>query len=498
MMMMMMMMMECRKRGLAMNRVFWRSFSTRDIPDLQNKVIALCKRRGFAFLDSEIYGGLANTYDFGPVGVELRRKIRDRWWRDFIRTRTNCFGIETPIMMHPQVWKTAGHVDNFADELSECKVCHQRFRADKLDERSCVNRKKCEFTDPKKFNMLFETSMGPVADSASKVYMRPETAQGIFVNYPTLSQVSRSKLPFGVGQIGRAFRNEISPGQFLFRLREFEQMELEFFCSPAEVDKWFTYWRSYCMDWLRTLGIKQQNLKFVDHGPGEAAHYAASASDIEYRYPGGWGELWGIANRTDYDLKNHANLSGKRFVSENEQTPFCVEPSVGLERLMFAMLCDAYDEEKVFPISKNAAAEPTTGSEASSAEAGDVRTVLRLHPAIAPFTAAVFPLLKRPQLVEVAEKVYLHIQSLFGVDYDEGGSIGKRYRRHDEIGTPYCITVDFDTLHDRAVTIRDRDTLDQIRVPIDRIASFLVERLSEADRGWTAKSAGGSAPETLQ
>lgn len=458
------------------------------IQDKMDKIVSLCKNRGFIYPGSEIYGGLANTWDYGPLGVELKNNIKRAWWKKFIQESPYNVGVDTAIIMNPRTWLASGHLERFNDPLMDCKECKARFRADKLIEDymaaqgipnpsvagwsdqqmenyirehqiPCPDCGKHNFTSIRYFNLMFKTFQGVTEDSKSELYLRPETAQGIFVNFKNVLRTSRKKIPFGIGQIGKAFRNEITPGNFIFRTREFEQMELEFFCKPGEDMQWFQYWKDFCRKWLIDLGMKEEDIRFRDHSPEELSHYSTATTDIEYKFPFGWGEVWGIANRTDFDLKQHAKYSGENFnyldPTTNEQyIPYCIEPSVGVDRIMLAFLCNAYDEEQL--------------------EDGDVRTVLRLHPALAPFKAAVLPLLKK--LREPAQQLYHKLLKKFMVDYDETGSIGRRYRRQDEIGTPFCITVDFDTLEDNTVTIRDRDSMEQIRIKMDEVEDYLEEK----------------------
>ncbi|MDK2814752.1 MAG: glycyl-tRNA synthetase [Thermoanaerobacter sp.] len=454
-----------------------------------DKIVALAKNRGFVFPGSEIYGGLANTWDYGPLGVELKNNIKRMWWKRFIQQSPYNVGIDSAILMNPEVWVASGHVSSFSDPLMDCKECKSRFRADQLIEdyikekglnisiegwtneqmmefikEHKVSCPKCgahNFTDIRKFNLMFKTYQGVTEDSKSEVYLRPETAQGIFVNFKNVQRTTRKKMPFGIGQIGKSFRNEITPGNFIFRTREFEQMELEFFCKPGEDMEWFSYWRKYCMDWLLEFGLKEENLRFRDHKKEELSHYSTATTDIEYNFPFGWGELWGIANRTDFDLRQHMEHSGVDLsymdpVTGEKYIPYCIEPSVGVDRLMLAFLIDAYEEEEL--------------------EDGETRVVLRLHPALAPIKAAVLPLSKK--LSENAYKLYDQLRNKFVVDYDETGSIGKRYRRQDEIGTPFCITYDFDSENDHCVTIRDRDTMQQVRIKIEEVEKYLEERLN--------------------
>ena len=452
------------------------------------KIVSLCKNRGYVYPGSEIYGGLANTWDYGPLGVELKNNIKKAWMKKFVQENKYNVGLDAAILMNPEVWVASGHVGNFSDPLIDCKECKTRHRADKLieewaheqgrdmiadgmtDEQMinfikenhivCPNCGKENFTDIRKFNLMFKTFQGVTEDSKSEIYLRPETAQGIFVNFKNVMRTTRRKLPMGIAQIGKAFRNEITPGNFTFRTREFEQMELEFFCKPGTDLEWHKYWKEFCKNWLLSLGMKEENIRLRDHSPEELSHYSNGTTDIEFTFPFGWGELWGIADRTDYDLKQHAKYSKEDMTYLDPETnekyvPYCIEPSLGCDRVALAFLCNSYDEEEI-------------------AE-GDVRTVLHLHPALAPYKVAVLPLSKK--LSEKAEEVYARLSKEFMCDYDEAGSIGKRYRREDEIGTPYCITIDFDTLEDNAVTIRDRDTLEQVRVSIDELEDWLEEKM---------------------
>ena len=452
------------------------------------KIVSLCKNRGYVYPGSEIYGGLANTWDYGPLGVELKNNIKKAWMKKFVQENKYNVGLDAAILMNPEVWVASGHVGNFSDPLIDCKECKTRHRADKLieewaheqgrdmiadgmtDEQMinfikenhivCPNCGKENFTDIRKFNLMFKTFQGVTEDSKSEIYLRPETAQGIFVNFKNVMRTTRRKLPMGIAQIGKAFRNEITPGNFTFRTREFEQMELEFFCKPGTDLEWHKYWKEFCKNWLLSLGMKEENIRLRDHSPEELSHYSNGTTDIEFTFPFGWGELWGIADRTDYDLKQHAKYSKEDMTYLDPETnekyvPYCIEPSLGCDRVALAFLCNSYDEEEI-------------------AE-GDVRTVLHLHPALAPYKVAVLPLSKK--LSEKAEEVYVSLSKKFMCDYDEAGSIGKRYRREDEIGTPYCITIDFDTLEDNAVTIRDRDTMEQVRVSIDELEDWLEEKM---------------------
>jgi len=453
-----------------------------------DKITALCKNRGFVFGGSEIYGGLANTWDYGPLGVELKNNVKRAWWKKFVQQSPYNVGLDSAILMNPEVWVGSGHIVNFNDPLIDCRACKMRHRADKLvedwaaenapdlhveamsnDELSayitehnipCPGCGKCDFTAIRKFNMMFKTFQGVNEDTAAQIYLRPETAQGIFVNFKNIARTTRRKIPFGVAQIGKSFRNEITPGNFTFRTREFEQMELEFFCKPGTDLEWFAYWKNYCAEFLYALGIKKENLKLRDHDPAELSHYSKATTDFEFLFPFGWGELWGIADRTDFDLKAHSEHSGEVLdyfdPDTNERyTPYCIEPSLGADRVVLAFLIDAYDEEEI--------------------SEGDVRTVLHLHPALAPFKAAVLPLSKK--LSAEAEEVYRALSGQFMVDYDETGSIGKRYRRQDEIGTPFCITYDFESKEDGCVTVRDRDSMEQVRIPISEISKYISEKL---------------------
>ncbi|MGB4372783.1 MAG: glycine--tRNA ligase [Halanaerobiales bacterium] len=452
--------------------------------ELMNKIVSLCKRRGFIYQNSEIYGGMANTWDYGPMGVELKMNIKNAWWKDFVRERDNVVGLDSAIIMHPDTWKASGHLDSFNDALIDCKTCKSRFRADHLiedalgldvegkteaemteiirqEEIKCPVCGSKDWTDARSFNLMFKTFQGVVEDSTSVVYLRPETAQGIFINFKNVVDTMRVSLPFGIGQIGKAFRNEITPGNFIFRTREFEQMELQFFVKPGEDDDWFAYWKKYALDWLIGLGISADNLAYHDHAPEKLAHYSKATTDIIYKFPFGWEELWGIANRTDFDLSTHMKHSGKKMTYfDNESgehiVPYVVEPSVGVDRLLLAFLVEAYTEDEVD---------------------GATRVYLNLSPELAPVKAAVFPLSKKEPLASMARELYDKLKKVFNVEYDESGSIGKRYRRQDEIGTPYCITVDFDSVEDKKVTIRDRNTLQQDRVEIDRVLDYLLERI---------------------
>ena len=458
------------------------------------KLVALCKGRGFIFAGSEIYGGLANTWDYGPLGVELKNNIKKAWWKKFVQENPYNVGLDSAILMNPQTWVASGHLGGFSDPLMDCRECKERFRADKLIEDwvaeqgielpkpidafsqqemkqfvednniPCPTCGKHNFTDIRQFNLMFKTFQGVTEDAKNTVYLRPETAQGIFVNFANVQRTTRKKLPFGIGQIGKSFRNEITPGNFIFRVREFEQMELEFFCQPGTDLEWFEYWRSFCRDWLLSLGMKEENLRLRDHDPEELCFYSKATTDFEFLFPFGWGELWGVADRTDYDLTQHINTSGNDLTyfdqEKNERyIPYVIEPSLGVERSVLAFLADAYDEENI-------------GKDGAE----DIRTVLRFHPALAPFKAAVLPLSKK--LGEKAIELKNELCKYFPVDYDESGSIGKRYRREDEIGTPFCITYDFDSLEDNCVTVRDRDTMEQIRMPISEVRAYIEEKIN--------------------
>ncbi len=451
-------------------------------------LVALCKNRGYVYSGSEIYGGLANTWDYGPLGVELKNNVKEAWRRKFIQESQYNVGLDAAILMNPTTWVASGHVGGFSDPLIDCKECKTRHRADKLieewmhdnnceeivdgwsDEKmiaymdkhqiNCPNCGNHNFTDIRKFNLMFKTFQGVTEDAKSEIYLRPETAQGIFVNFKNVMRTTRRKLPMGIAQIGKAFRNEITPGNFTFRTREFEQMELEFFCKPGTDLEWQSYWKEFCKQWLLNLGMTEENIRLRDHSPEELSHYSNGTTDIEYAFPFGWGELWGIADRTDFDLKSHMKVSKEDFSYTDLETgekfvPYCIEPSVGADRVTLAFLCDSYEEEKL--------------------EDGDTRIVLHLHPALAPYKVAILPLSKK--LSNKAQEVYQKLSKKFMCDYDEAGSIGKRYRREDEIGTPYCVTVDFDTLEDDTVTIRNRDTMEQIRLKIDEVATWVEEKL---------------------
>ena len=455
-----------------------------------DKLVALCKVRGYIFSGSEIYGGLANTWDYGPLGVEFKNNVKRAWWKKFVQESEHNVGLDSAILMNRNVWVASGHAGNFNDPLMDCKACKARFRADQLIEDDarkkgesievngwsneqleayikehqlvCPACGKADFTGIRKFNMMFKTHQGVTEDSAAEIYLRPETAQGIFVNFKNIVRSTRRKLPLGVAQIGKSFRNEITPGNFIFRTREFEQMELEFFCRPGSDLEWFEYWRTFCHNWLLGLGIKKDRLRLRDHSPEELSHYSVATTDFEYLFPFGWGELWGIADRTDFDLKQHQEHSGENMeyidpVTNERFIPYVVEPSLGADRMALAFLCDAYDEEEL--------------------EGGDIRVVLRLHPALAPYKAAVLPLQKN-KLGDKAREIHKELSRHFMTDYDESGSIGKRYRRADEAGTPYCVTVDFDTLEDDTVTVRDRDSMAQERIALSELVHYIYRKIA--------------------
>ena len=447
-----------------------------------NQIITLCKGRGFVYPGSEIYGGLANAWDYGPLGVEFKNNVKKAWWKKFVQQSPYNVGLDSAIIMNPQTWITSGHVGGFSDPLMDCKDCKARYRADKLIEEdggdpngmtfeqmsayikdhgiACPECGSKNFTDIRKFNLMFKTFIGVTEDAKSEVYLRPETAQGIFVNFAAVQRTTRKKLPFGVCQIGKSFRNEITPGTFTFRTRDFEQMECEFFCKPDTDLDWFYYWKDYCKNWLLSLGMKEENMRLRDHEKEELSFYSKATTDIEYLFPFGWGELWGIADRTNYDLGRHQEASGKSLEYFDQETneryiPYVVEPSLGADRVALAFLCEAFDIEQL--------------------EDGTERTVLHLHPALAPFKAAVLPLSKK--LSEKAMEVYAMLSDKIMVDFDETGAIGKRYRREDEIGTPFCITYDFDSETDNCVTVRDRDTMQQVRLPISELSAYIEEKI---------------------
>ncbi len=459
---------------------------------VMDKIVDLCKSKGFVYPGSEIYGGLANTWDYGPLGVELKNNIKRAWMKKFVQENKYNVGLDSAILMNPQTWVASGHIGGFSDPLMDCKECKTRHRADNLIEDFdgtnvagwsneqmmdyikekgivCPNCGKQNFTDIRQFNLMFKTFQGVTEDSKSELYLRPETAQGIFVNFANIQRTTRKKVPFGVAQVGKSFRNEITPGNFIFRVREFEQMELEFFCKPGTDLEWFDYWRSYCKNFLLSLGLKEENLRLRDHDKEELCFYSKATTDFEYLFPFGWGELWGVADRTDYDLTQHINTSGKSLEYFDPETnekyiPYVIEPSLGVERLFLSIVTEAYDEEELVSTDKN-------GNEKK-----ETRTVMHFHPALAPYKAAVLPLVKK--LTPKAEEVYDMLSKKFMVDFDEAGTIGKRYRRQDEIGTPFCITYDFDTLEkDNCVTVRDRDTMQQERVAIDDLAAYLEAKM---------------------
>ncbi|CAD2075566.1 Glycine--tRNA ligase [Jeotgalicoccus aerolatus] len=451
-------------------------------------IVNLSKTRGFVFPGSEIYGGLANTWDYGPLGIELKNNVKAAWWKKFIQESPYNVGLDAAILMNPKTWEASGHLNNFNDPMIDCKQCKSRHRADKLIEdvmqkeddtfvadglsfetmKELIDDKNIDcptcgahdYTDIRQFNLMFKTFQGVTEGSTNELFLRPETAQGIFVNYKNVQRTMRKKLPFGIGQVGKSFRNEITPGNFTFRTREFDQMELEFFCKPGTEMEWQTYWKEFAVKWLKDLNLKEENTRLREHDEDELSHYSNATTDIEYKFPFGWGELWGVASRTDYDLRQHMEHSNEDFRYHDPETnekyiPYCIEPSLGLDRMTLAFLTDAYEEEAL--------------------ESGESRTVLRLHPALAPYKAAVLPLSKK--LSEDAMEVYSTIAGDFNVEFDESQSIGKRYRRQDEIGTPYCITFDFDSLEDKKVTVRDRDTMEQTRIAIDELHDFLSSRI---------------------
>ena len=429
-----------------------------------DKVLSLSKRRGFVFQSSEVYGGLGSTWDYGPLGVELKRNVKEAWWRSVVSERDDVVGLDAAILMHPRVWEASGHVENFSDPLVECRQCHRRFRQDQLETDLCPE---CggDFTEPRRFNLMFRTFMGPVEESSNEVFLRPETAQGIFVNFQNVQTATRKKLPFGIAQIGKAFRNEITPGNFTFRTREFEQMEIEFFVKPGSDDEWLQQWVQTRFDWYVSYGIRPGNLRLREHAGDELAHYAKATYDIEYRFPWGWGELEGIANRTDFDLGRHKEFSGEDLTYFDDEIherylPYVIEPSGGVDRATLAFWLDSYDEEP---------------------DGKDIRTVLHFHRVLAPVTVAVLPLSRNARLAPTARSVYDLVRRRFRAQFDDAQSIGRRYRRQDEIGTPYCVTVDFDTLDDHAVTIRDRDTMTQQRIPVSHLLEVLQDRY---DHGW--------------
>jgi glycyl-tRNA synthetase len=424
------------------------------------KIVSLCRRRGFVFPSSEIYGGLSSCWDYGPLGVELKRNVKEAWWKDMVQSRDDMVGLDTSILMHPQVWVASGHIKNFSDPLVECKSCQKRWRADELEKQACPA---CdgELTDPRQFNLMFKTFMGPVEDESATVYLRPETAQGMFVNFQNVVNTTRKKLPFGIAQIGKSFRNEITTGNFIFRDREFEQMEIEYFIKPGTQDYWFEYWINERINWYQTLGMRKENLKFRQHSKEELAHYALGCFDINFKFPMGWSELEGIASRGDYDLTQHTDCSGKNLQYNDEENkehylPYVIEPSAGVDRGVLAFLCDAYDEDIAD---------------------GEPRVILRFHPRIAPIKAAVLPLSKKEPLASLAREVFNDLRKDWVVQYDDTQSIGRRYRRQDEIGTPFCVTIDFQSLEDKQVTVRERDSMTQIRIPIADLKCTLAAKL---------------------
>jgi glycyl-tRNA synthetase len=437
-----------------------------DVPDLMDKVVNLSKRRGFIFPSAEIYGGFRSTYDYGPLGVLMLRNVKDQWWRSMVQLRDDVVGLDAAILSSPEIWKASGHLEVFTDPLVDCRNCKERWRADHLEPDddgvvTCPNCGSTDLTDARAFNLMFKTFVGPVEDQANVAYFRPETAQGMFVNFANVLQTTRKKPPFGIAQVGKSFRNEITPGNFVFRTREFEQMELEFFVPPGDGATWFEYWCTERFNWYVDLGIPEQMLRLRPHDPEELSHYSAGTSDVEFAFPWGWGELEGVANRTDYDLKAHAAASGEKLEYFDQATgeryvPHVIEPAAGATRTMMAFLLAAYDEDEI---------------------GGEARTVLRLDPRLAPYKVAVLPLSKKETLTPTAREVLGLLQPYFMCEYDDTQSIGRRYRRQDEIGTPFCVTVDFETLDDKAVTIRERDTTDQVRVPIDRLVEQLQVKL---------------------
>ena len=449
-----------------------------------DKIVALCKNRGYVYAGSEIYGGLSNTWDYGPLGVEFKNNVKRAWWKKFVQESPYNVGLDSAILMNPQVWVASGHVGGFSDPLMDCKECKTRHRADKLIEDAdgdpngmsfeemsryinehgiaCPDCGETNFTDIRKFNLMFKTFQGVTEDAKNEIFLRPETAQGIFVNFTNIQRTTRKKLPFGVCQVGKSFRNEITPGNFIFRIREFEQMELEFFCKPGTELEWYGYWKEACKNWILSLGVKEENIRLRDHSAEELSHYSNATTDIEFVFPFGWGELWGIASRTDFDLTQHQTHSTKSMEYFDQETgehfiPYVVEPSLGADRVALAFLCEAYDEEIV------------------DAEKNDTRVVMHLHPALAPFKACVLPLSKK--LSDGAGKVFEMLSKQFMIDYDEAGSIGKRYRRQDEIGTPFCLTYDFESEEDGCVTVRDRDSMQQERVSIDELLGYIAAKI---------------------
>ncbi len=456
------------------------------VADSLKEIVSLCKRRGFIFPGSEIYDGLANTWDYGPYGVELKWNIKKEWWKSFVTSRHDIVGLDSSILLNPKVWVASGHVGNFSDPLVDCKKCKERSRADHLLEEKlgngCTAGKdfagvaqmmkendiecpKCgakDFTEPRAFNLMFKTEIGVLEGEGNKVYLRPETAQGIFINFKNIVDNCRQKIPFGVGQIGKSFRNEITPGNFIFRTREFEQMEMEFFCKPGTEVEWYNYWKTFCMDWLQSIGVRPEKLRMREHAAEELSHYSNGTSDIEYSFPFGWGELWGIASRTNFDLTQHmenskVDLRYHDKITNERYVPYVVEPALGVDRLLLVLLADAYEEQPL--------------------ENGETRTVLHFHPSIAPVKAAVLPLSKDEKLMEIADGIFHGLIKRWNVEYDETQSIGKRYRRQDELGTPFCITIDFETANDQAVTVRERDSMKQERIAIADVESYLAKKL---------------------
>jgi len=455
------------------------------MPDLatMDKIVALCKRRGFVFASSEIYGGLGSTYDYGHYGVLLKTNVKNEWWRAMLQERDDIVALDSAILQHPRTWEASGHLAGFTDPMADCRACGQRFRADHLSDLACPQKPsrhpgeatQCDLTAARDFNLMFETTMGPVKDSGATVYLRPETAQGIFVNFKNVLQFSRRKPPFGIAQVGKSFRNEITPGNFIFRTREFEQMEMEFFVPPAETKQWYELWKQTRFDWYTALGLRADHLRLREHERDELAHYSSATADVEYLFPIGWSELEGIADRGDFDLTAHATHSGEKLeyfdqASGERYVPHVIEPAAGADRATLAFLVDAYDEEEV---------------------AGEQRTVLKLHPRLAPVKVAVLPLVRKDGQPELAREIVAALRGRMQTEYDEGGSIGKRYRRQDEIGTPFCVTVDHQTLDDRTVTVRDRDSLAQERVAIDGLSDLLAARLAAP---WQSPKLGSAAP----
>jgi glycyl-tRNA synthetase len=445
-----------------------------------DKIVALCKRRGLIFPASEIYGGIGNTYDYGHYGVLVKNNVKDAWWKAMVFQRDDVVALDSAIIQHPRTWEASGHLAGFTDPLVDCRTCKSRFRADHLDVLECPRKPskhpgehtECDLTEAREFNLMFETTIGPVKDDGAVAYLRPETAQGIFLNFKNTLQFARKKPPFGIAQVGKSFRNEITPGNFIFRTREFEQMEMEFFVPPDEADRWYVYWKNERRDWYERLGIRPDHLRLREHEADELSHYSSGTADVEYLFPIGWQELEGIANRGDFDLTAHATTSGQKLIYKDanagvEYVPHVIEPAAGADRAVLAFLCDAYDEDEI---------------------GGEHRTVLRLHPAIAPIKVAVFPLLRKDGHPELAREIYEDLRGRFSCEYDDGGNIGKRYRRQDEIGTPFGVTIDHQSLEDRTVTLRDRDTLAQERVAIDDLATLLTERLNAP---WTSPKLAG-------